>query len=77
MGSESRFPFAQLSLDQILRLNSLETYPKRKEREQSCLTHKFTAQPSMTLHVRYVHVDVDAETARVVAVAPAPDTPFA
>jgi hypothetical protein len=31
----------------------------------------------MMLHVRYVHVDVDAETARVVAVAQAPDTPFA
>ncbi len=30
----------------------------------------------MMLHVRCVHVDVDAETARVVAVALAPDTPF-
>lgn len=29
----------------------------------------------MMLHVRYVHADVAAETARVVAVAPAPDTP--
>jgi hypothetical protein len=31
----------------------------------------------MMLHVRRVHVHVDAETVRVVAVAAVPDTPFA